>query len=175
MLFIWDNTSFNAGNDLRNTVLVSKTWLKSNTDQRLSDICMQEWCAEVNSHAQCKVYRIFKTTLTFENYLINFPLRNRLNFCRIRCSNSKIPVVTGRYDSIVFHERFCTLCNEEKIGDEFYYFFECLSFSQSRKKYIAPYFYRNPNTLKMQNLFQSKSKKTPLNISLFCGEILSRF
>ena len=175
MPFIWNTANYNVGENLQLTATPNQTWLKKTIDRRLSDIYMQEWCTEVNNNGQCKVYRIFKKNLKFENYLINLPLYIRLHFCRIRCSNSKIPSISGRYQNTVFHERICTLCDQEKLGDEFHYFFECPTFSQVRNNYIAPYFCRNPNTLKMEKLFQSKSKKTLRNVSLFCGEILKRF
>ena len=174
--FIW-NTPFSStnGNNTHYCHNLNLPWLKITINRKLDDIYKQEWCVEVDSNTQCKIYRIFKMNLTFEKYLVKLPFRNRLSLCRLRCNNSKIPTVTGRYRNIVFHDRLCTLCDQEKLGDEFHYFFECKAFSQERKKYIPPYFRKNPNTLKMEDLFQTSNGKTLLKISLFCGEILRRF
>lgn len=43
-----------------------------------------------------KFNHIFKKKLKFENDLTSLPLCNWLNFCRLCCSNSKIPTVSGR-------------------------------------------------------------------------------
>ena len=143
--------------------------------QSVNDIYEQEWLSEVNANNQCLNYRIFKKKLEFENYLKILDMRARINLCKLRCANIKIPTVTGRFENIAFHERVCTLCTRESIGDEFHYLFECDVFTTVRNLYIKPYFRRNPNTLKMEQLFQTKSKKKLLKLSLFCEKLRVAF
>ena len=131
--------------------------------------------AEVNSNSQCKNYRIFKKDLKFEKYLTILPPINRLNLCRLRCSNSRIPTVNGRYRNIDFSERICMLCNQGKLGDEYHYFFECPFFSRDRINLLKPYYYRNHNTLKMEELFNTSNKKMLSNLGRFSAKILSKF
>ena len=148
MPFIWNN----------NYNLIDTNWLGKTIGIRLNDIYAQEWISNVNNNSQCKVYRIFKRDLKFEKYLTTLPLKCRLDLCRLRCSNSRIPTVSGRYRDIDFCDRICTLCNQSKLGDEYHYLFECPSFSRERSKFLRPYYYRNHNTLKMEELFNTGNK-----------------
>ena len=95
--------------------------------------------------------------------------------CKLRSGNIKNPSVTGRFDNIVVHERICTLCSRGSIGDEFHYLFECDAFTNVRKLSIKPYFMRNPNTLKMEQLLQPRSKKKLAKLSLFCEKLRIAF
>lgn len=142
---------------------------------RLNDIYTQDWISDVNNNSQCKNYRIFKQDLKLEKYLTTFPLKYRLHLCRLRCSNSKIPTVSGRYHDIDLCDRICTLYNQSKLGDELHYLFECPPFSRERSKFLRPYYYRNHNTLKMSNLFNTGNKKILLNLSYFSTKIISKF
>lgn len=151
------------------------SYLKRVIKQRVDDMYKQEWLSEVNANNQCLIYRIFKNTFEFEKYLIILNTRERINLCRFRCGNIKIPTVTGRFDGIVVHERICTLCSRGSIGDEFHYLFECDAFKDVQKLYIKPYFRKNPNTLKMEQLLQTKSKKNLVKLSLFCEKLRIAF
>ena len=44
---------------------------------------------------------------------------------KFRTTNHRLPVETGRLQGKSLVERFYTLCNNCKIGDEFYYILEC--------------------------------------------------
>ena len=48
--------------------------VKHTIDQRLHDIDKQNWFSEMQNNSCCTNYRIFKTELTFENYLIKLIL-----------------------------------------------------------------------------------------------------
>lgn len=52
-------------NDLQN--MLNQALLRKSTDQILSDIYTQEWCADVDNNAKCKVHCIFKKCLKFAN------------------------------------------------------------------------------------------------------------
>ena len=40
---------------------------------------------------------------------------------KLRTSNHYLPVETGRWNNTERHERKCTLCNENELGDEYHY------------------------------------------------------
>ena len=65
-------------------------------DQKLGDILRQNWSEKVNESGSC--YKIFKTNLNFEKYLVNLNQRerDRISLCKFRCGNNKLPT-TGRY------------------------------------------------------------------------------
>ena len=77
----------------RHGPVISKIWLKKTLNQRLSDIYEQDWLGDVNSNSQCKIYRMYKEKLAFESYLIKLHFSHRINLCKFRCVNSKLPIV----------------------------------------------------------------------------------
>ena len=50
---------------------------KKQIQQRLADQFFQKWSAEIYQSNKCINYRIFKTTLKLENYLIDLPFNQR--------------------------------------------------------------------------------------------------
>ena len=128
---------------------------------------IQEWNAEVFNKSSCLNYRIFKSELQLENYLITLTNRDRINLCKFRCGNSKLPIVTGRYQGIERDDRICSLCDRHQLGDEFHYLFECNFFAAERKKYLRPFYRVRPNTLKMCKLMNNQNRNELSNLVSF--------
>ena len=59
----------------------------------------------------------------------------RLVLCKFRLSNHKLPIERGRYSNIEREPRFCQLCNENMIGDEFHFILECPALQHLRKHF----------------------------------------
>ena len=59
--------------------------------------------------------------------------------------------------------RFCNLCNQNEIGEEYRYILECKFFNSVRKEYIDAYFRKRPSTaaLKFGQLMKTKNKIKP--------------
>ena len=59
-------------------------------------------------------------------------------------------------------ERKCNLCNTNDLGDEFHYMFSCdqIDIKTMRKKCLPVYYYRNPNTVKFERLFNCTDQNT---------------
>ena len=68
---------------------------KARIKNRLQDQFKQDWHSQVSNCSKCLNYRIFKTDLVFENYLLNIPSKLRKTYTKFRCRNSKIPIETG--------------------------------------------------------------------------------
>ena len=121
-----------------------------------------------------KNYRIFKKSLDRNSYFAY--LSNK--YCRIltafRTRNHKFPIETGRWTSIPLDERICPLC-ETDIGDEFHYILQCQFFKHERKKYIKPYYTRNINTIKFNELMNSNNKKIIRSLCMFIDTIMKSF
>ena len=132
-------------------------WLKKAIDLRLSDMYRQEWNSMVTSMSSCILYRSFKLDLNLENYLMLLDSTERINICRFRCRNTKIPVVTLSYAIInrPYEDRICAICNMNEVGDEFHYIFKCPIFHSHRNKYLSNYYKLNPNMIKFSQLFQT--------------------
>ena len=74
-------------------------------------------------------------------------------------------------------ERWCLKCDRHEIGDEFHYLFNCSHpvIKENRKVLLPKYFQYHSNVIKMQELFNSKSKKRLFKLSKFIAIILSLF
>ena len=54
---------------------------------------------------------------------------------KIRISNHKLMIETGRYNQTSRNERFCVICNSGIIEDEFLFLFNCPKYSIPREKF----------------------------------------
>ena len=140
--------------------------------QRIEDIALQKWNTDISTSSMCKMYRIFKKQLDFENYLLHSNYRYRISLSKLRCANSKLPI----YKHIYSHDSdVCTLCNLNVCGDEYHYVLICPFFRHSRTMYLKPYFYTRPSLYKLRKLFCSSSKKTISNLSKLANIIFNQF
>ncbi|XP_052260175.1 uncharacterized protein LOC127864540 [Dreissena polymorpha] len=64
---------------------------------RLVDNFRQEWYGKLNSSPVLDMYKVFKTSFEYEEYLDLLPRRLRLFFVRIRVSAHPLRIQTGRY------------------------------------------------------------------------------
>lgn len=149
---------------------VNLKWLSPAFKQRLKDQFIQKWYADMHSSSKASNYRIMKDTFEFENYMIRLPPEHSHILCKFRTSNHRLPIEQQRYSNIERHKRYCNLCDENIVGDEFHYVLECKTLIPLRNKYLPPYYRKNPNTLKLQSLFQSKSIKNLISLCKFIKE-----
>ena len=59
---------------------------------------------------------------------------NRKDLVKIRISNHKLMIETGRYNQTSRNDRFCPICNSGIIEDEFHFLFHCPKYSIPREK-----------------------------------------
>ena len=132
------------------------------------------WQSEVDGNRLCNSYRLFKHTLSFEPYLSKLEFLDRINLARFRCGCHKLPISDNKYvnsDS----PKICTLCNRNEQGDEYHYVLVCPKFMNERKKYLKKYYYDRPSTVKMSQLFNSKSVKVLSSLAKFVKLIMATF
>lgn len=135
----------------------NKKWIKLSIEQKLKDQFRQEWCADLHQSAKSLCYRIFKTEFKFEKYLSILPFNFLYTLCKFRCGNHRLPVETGRWQTIPRSERSCHLCSSRDIGDEFHYIMSCNFFNIEREKYLPHYCKKNANIIKFKNVFSSEN------------------
>ena len=157
-----------------NQEILNVTWLKRAIDLRLKDINRQDWLSDVNENGQCLNYRIFKDSLDFEPYLVKCNNEDSRNLCKFRCGSNRLPIISGRYEGIPRSSRLCTLCSVGLIGDEFHYMFQCEYFTEERKVFIPKKYINRPNTLKMNELFNTKNMKVLFKLAKFVKVILQK-
>ena len=111
-----------------------QNWLKKSILLKLSDTYKQEWRRLVAEKSSCLSYRSFKMDFTLEKYQKLLDSPDRINMCKFRCRNIKIPVVVrGNANiNIPYEDRLCTVCNMNVIGDEYHYILQCPFFQPNR-------------------------------------------
>ena len=155
-------------------------YLKKTIEQRLSDQYIQEWGSQINNMSSCIMYRSLKPYFKQEKYL-DLPNRSdRINLCKFRCRNTKIPVVTGGYSNrnspaTPYENRLCQLCDMRAIGDEYHYILVCPALQDHRINYLNEFYIRNPNRDKFNLLFQSNNAQVLSKLAKLCFEIIRRF
>lgn len=156
---IWLSTDFNPD------------WLKHTIKRKLCDLFIQKWEHNLNSDGNCIIYKHLKHTHSMENYLVKLPKSLSTPLCRFRCNNFRLSVVRGRFNNVPRERRFCHLCNEDKLGDEFHLLLECKHpfIFRNRELYIPHYYRNNVSMYKFINLFTIAEVNTKLlrNVCLF--------
>lgn len=128
-------------------------WFKTTLRIRLRDQFIQTWASQIFNSTKCSNYRMFKENFEFEKYLLQLPPRLRLIMSKFRCRNHRLPIETATFS--VDNDPNCTRCNLTEPGDEFHYLFKCPAFTTDRKKYLKPYCYKRPSTLKFSSLMHT--------------------
>ena len=68
----------------------------------------------------------------------------RKSLAKVRCSNHKFLIETGRHLGITREQRICQFCltnlNAQCIEDEFHVFFICNEFQQQRQQYLLSWY-----------------------------------
>ena len=120
--------------------------------------------SKVTSSSKGKNYNLFKIDVNFENYLSKLSKKHYSTLLKLRLSNHRLPVETGRWENIPIEERKCTVCEDNDIGDEFHYLFVCNYFKSERKQFLTPYFYKKPNIIKFKELMSTENVKLLVKI-----------
>ena len=161
---IWLSTDFNP------------KWLKLKVKQVLKDQFFQSWNSQLENSGTCTLYKHIKDKLVLENYLLILPRHLSIPICKFRCSNAKLAIVKGRYNNISRNLRFCHLCDENKMGDEYHILFECnnATVKELRKKFIPNMYCVNPSMMKFIKLFQMCNHEYSLGkkLGLYIKELL---
>ena len=84
--------------------------------------------------------------LNVEKYLtLKIPLKYKIAFSRLRCSNHSLLVETGRHHNVLFADRICNLCNLQEIEDEFHTVIRCPFYNDIRNQYLCDFLNNNKN------------------------------
>ena len=153
--------------------ILHKDDIKGLVKQKLLDIFFQNWYSDMGKSSRGEFYLCLKQEFGIEKYLLNLCRSNRHIICKLRCSNIKFPVETGRWAGLSLQNRTCHLCNSGEIGNEYHYFFVCNHdlISVLRSKYIPKYYIRYPSIYKMYGLFSMCNVKVLNNVSIFLKKL----
>lgn len=80
-----------------------------------------------------------------------------------------------RQSYVPSHLRRCRYCFSDEPPDEQHYTLKCPLFDLQRRQRIPRYYYNRPNTMKMRELFSSKSTRVLTNLAYFVKHIMAYF
>ena len=152
-------------------VFPNSKWLVKATHQKLTDLFLNEWKSQVDSNSSCYIYRLFKQTFGFEDYLIHAPAKFRKYLIKFRTRNHRLPIEIGRWRRTPRENRKCHLCNTD-TGDEFHYLLVCKELNNLRRQFIEANFIRRPNIITFSSLLNAKNKSTLRKLCIFVKHIL---
>ncbi|MCG8033764.1 MAG: reverse transcriptase family protein [Candidatus Thiodiazotropha taylori] len=141
----------------------------------LIDQFIQSWQGQGAQSTKALIYFNFKQNFGLEKYFTAMPRKFDILFFKVRTSNHKLPIETGRWDGTEIHDRKCNLCTLNDIGDEFHYVCKCPYFAEERRKFIKPYYINRPNMLKFVELLKSNKIKTIKKLCLFMEIVFRQF
>ena len=149
--------------------------IKTTLKQRLIDQFLQKWYSDMNNSSRGKLYMNLKGDFKMESYLTRLPVFHTTQICKLRCSNIKLPIETGRWEGKLREERNCHLClDRNMIADEFHCLFLCshADIVQLRERYIPSYYTRRPNAYKMYGLLSCCNEPVMKRLAVFINKII---
>ena len=165
----------------RTTITLTSLWSKSGDTTisgseiklRIEDIALQEIKGKCRESNKGKNYLILKDKWTMENYMHLLDDKDVFQIFKFRTSNHKLPVETGRFHNIDYHDRKCPKCNID-IGDEFHYLMKCPFFNKERKLYLTEYQRKHPNMIIFTDIMKSSDKLLLKKMCNFSSAIMNR-
>jgi len=129
-----------------------------------------------------RTFRMFKTKIEQENYLNVINDRNiRKSLCRLRISAHNLAIEKGRHrrpHKIPANERYCDICNEDKIGNEMHTIISCKTLEKCRDDLYRSILTENPDFKELDNaekfIFIMKAKESKIinDLTVFMKEII---
>ena len=104
-----------------------KKHLKISLQEVYSTLYFDSFQNKLNkTESKLRSYNLVKTNYGKEAYLSEIKSSNtRRSISKIRLSDHKLPIETGRRMGISCENRICNMCNLNKVGDEFHFITEC--------------------------------------------------
>ena len=92
---------------------------------------------KIHHSRKLQFYSIFKTDHKISSYLnLIRDSTNRKDLVKIRRSNHKLVIETGRYNQTPHNDGFCPVCFSGIIEDEFHFLLHCPKYSIPREKFF---------------------------------------
>ncbi len=157
--------------------IINPTWFRLAIEQQLKDQWITKWNANITNKAICSSYRTYKFVYSVEEYLVKLEKQERIMICKLRASNNRLPVITGRHRNIDREDRICTKCNENMVGDEYHLLFVCQNedIVQLRNRYISYYYRHNPTQYKYIMFMNNTNMKELKKLAYFLKKSLNMY
>ena len=127
----------------------------------------------INTSHVLILYNPIKEHFRLEPYLENIVSKDlRSALTKIRVSSHSLRINTGRYEMEIIERqyRYCELCNNGDIEDEFHFIFICHHYEHLRIKYIKRFYRCRPSMYKLIMYLNSSNKVEQNMLSKFLNE-----
>jgi hypothetical protein len=93
----------------------------------------QSWREAVETSPKLRTYVQFKCNYGVEPYVTNvFNRAQRSVLAKLRCGVLPLEIETGRWKGVPAEERFCTICKNALVEDEYHFVFVCEKYNDKR-------------------------------------------
>ena len=114
-----------------------------NVKSRVSAWEARSWKERILGKPKLRVYRLLKTDLKFEEYLLEVPIYlHRRELSRFRGGTNDLRVETGRYSKEEVAERSCCICAKGVLENEEHVLLDCFPYEPLRRKMFATICYQ---------------------------------
>ena len=135
--------------------------------QKLYDAFHQKSFQDINNpQAKLRTYGLLKTAIGFEKYLVKITNpTTRLAVTKLRLSNHKLMIETGRYNKTPINLRYCPFCLES-IETEIHFLVECPTYKNTRDEIVHEIINKTPAFIYYTNVQKILSLLSDENILL---------
>ena len=146
-------------NDFINTDFNTDSF-KVDFKERLILQYIQQWQSSVKESRKCVLYKHVKDEIKLEKYILSLPWKFCKYVLKLRLSNHKLSIETGRYLGIDRNLRYCDNCSMDLVGDEYHLVCECNNkeISALRTRFIPPFYRINPSMFKFITMLKCVDK-----------------
>ena len=109
--------------------------------QRLKDLYLQSWYAELADSSKLCLYKDYKLYYEHETYLNYLNIRAfRHTLTKFRSGRHNLEFEVGRHHGLPSHDRLCRLCKDE-VENEIHFMLQCPVYETLRQKYLPRKYY----------------------------------
>ena len=139
--------------------------------QRLHDMFLQEWNAEVALTSTSRLYKHIKDNFGFESYLNLCKKSHRIAITKIRLSSHLFYIERGRWGvrKVERGERKCIACSV--IEDEYHCLLECPRYVNERKYCVPEKLRKRPSMFEFVNFLKSENEQTQRMLGVLCFRV----
>ena len=137
--------------------------------QRLQDVYLQNWFANVSSTSTGRLFIHIKDDFGFESYLHMTNKAQRVAITKFRLSSHLFNIERGRWRHIIRNERKCTLC--DTIEDEYHCLIECPRYVNERKCNIPVCLRERPSMFRFIQFLKSENEIDMSRLGKLCFKV----
>ena len=136
--------------------------------QRVTDMALQKWNADVSEMNRLQIYRIFKENCSSEAYIDILGSFRKCLVANFRCSGLPLKTIIGvYYEKIDYDICFCDFWKIPLIENEFHFFLECTAYREIRRRLIPLFYWNPPSMHKFKQLMRRTDLKWLNNLGIY--------